>query len=188
MEKRIQKKIKEFRKDRGLTLRQLAERVGCTHSYISQIEKGLTVPSLSMIGKLASALNVPVIDLFNDVGAGTESDWHLPKRERRTIRYPDGKISSQLLVSRVTTKKLEPLISFIEPGGTSDKAEDIKHPPGTEEFVLILKGELDFKINGRKIHLEEGDTLNFDGSLPHSWVNNSRKRAEVLFAFSPPIW
>ncbi|MBW2030461.1 MAG: helix-turn-helix domain-containing protein [Deltaproteobacteria bacterium] len=188
MEEKIQKKIKEYRKERGLTLRQLAERVGCTHSYISQVEKGLTVPSLSMIGKLASALDVSVVDLFNDLEAGTESDWYLSKDERRMIKYPDGKVSSQLLVARVTNKRLEPLISLVEPGGTSDSAEDIKHPPGTEEFVLVLNGELDFTINGREIHLKEGDTLNFDGSLPHSWVNKGRRRAQVLFVFSPPIW
>ncbi|MBW2064550.1 MAG: helix-turn-helix transcriptional regulator [Deltaproteobacteria bacterium] len=188
MQEKIQKKIKEYRRERGLTLRQLAEKVGCTHSYISQVEKGLTVPSLSMVGRLASALNVSVIDLFNDLASESESDWHLPRRDRRTIKYPDGKVSSQLLVRRVTTKKMEPLISLIEPGGTSDGAEKMQHPPGTEEFVLVMKGELDFRINGREIHMEEGDTLSFDGSLPHSWVNKGRRRAEVLFVFSPPIW
>ena len=50
MERKIQKRISEYRKDRGLTLQQLAERAGCTPSYISQLEKGLTVPSLSMVG------------------------------------------------------------------------------------------------------------------------------------------
>jgi uncharacterized cupin superfamily protein len=62
------------------------------------------------------------------------------------------------------------------------------HPPGTEEFVLVLKGQLEFKINGKEMCLKEGDTLSFDGALPHSWVNRAKKKAEVLFVFSPPIW
>ena len=188
MEKEIQKRIKEYRKKRGLTLRQLAEKAGCTHSYISQVEKGLTVPSLSMVGRLASALNISVLDLFNDPSEDLESNWHLPKRGRRTIQYPDGKVSSQLLVTRISSKKMEPLISMIKPEGTSDEAEKMNHPGGTEEFVMVLRGELDFKINGKEIHLLEGDTLDFDGRLPHSWVNNGRETAEVLFVFSPPIW
>jgi len=188
MEKEIQKRIREYRKRRGLTLRQLSEKVGCTHSYISQVEKGLAVPSLSMVGKLASALKISVIDLFNGLPDDPEGSWHLPKAERRTIQYPDGKVSTQLLVSRIASKKMEPLISTIRPGGTSDEAERMDHPSGTEEFVMVLQGELDFRINGKAFHLLEGDTLDFDGRLPHSWANNGQGTAEVLFVFSPPIW
>lgn len=188
MEQNIRKQIYKYRTDRGLTLRQLAEKAGCTHSYISQVEKGLTVPSLSMVGKLASALNISVMELFNELPGEVETDWHLTKKDRKTIQYPDGKVTSQLLVSRVSTKKMEPLISIINPGGTSDEAEKIHHPVGTEEFILILKGELDFMINGKNIRLSAGDTLDFDGTLPHRWVNNGTKAAEVLFVFSPPIW
>ena len=188
MERKIQKRIREYRKERGLTLRQLAERAGCTPSYISQLEKGLTVPSLSMVGKLASALHIPVIDLFSDLSNGEDSAWYLRKADRKTIDYPDGKVSSQLLVTRISRKKMEPLISRIEPGGRSDGSEEMNHPPGTEEFALVIKGEIDFEINGKEIHLQEGDTLSFDGALPHRWVNNGHEAAEVLFVFSPPVW
>ena len=188
MKRKIQQRIREYRKERGLTLRQLAERAGCTPSYISQLEKGLTVPSLSMVGRLAAALNITVIDLFSQLSNGEESNWHLRKADRKIIDYPDGKVSSQLLVTRISRKKMEPLVSSIEPGGTSDDAEKMHHPVGTEEFVLVLKGEIDFTINGKEIHLCEGDTLSFDGTLPHRWVNNGNQTAEVLFVFSPPVW
>jgi transcriptional regulator with XRE-family HTH domain len=188
MEHEVQKKLGRLRKERGLTVRQLAEKAGCTHSYISQIEKGMTVPSLSMVGKLATALGIKVVDLFHESPNGSDSDWYLEKKKRRTIHYPDGRVSSQLLVTRIATKKLEPLVSVIEPGGSSDEAEKMVHPPGTEEFVLVLKGELDFKLNGRGVCLKEGDTVSFDGTLPHSWVNTTKNKAEVLFVFSPPIW
>lgn len=188
MERKIQKRIREYRKERGLTLRQLAERAGCTPSYISQLEKGLTVPSLSMVGKLAAALNITVIDLFSEGSDGEQGDWHLRKADRKIIDYPDGKISTQLLVTRISRKKMEPLVSSIEPGGTSDASEGMAHPMGTEEFVLVMKGEIDFTIDGKEIHVCEGDTLSFDGTLPHRWVNNGNETAEVLFVFSPPVW
>lgn len=188
MEKEIQKKIRMYRKKNGLTLRELAERAGCSHSYISQVERGGTIPSLSMVGKLASALQVSVVDLFNDLPTGTEEGWHLAKTARKTIQYPDGKVSSQLLVARISTRRMEPLISTIEPGARSDGTEEMTHPAGTEELVLVMKGEIDFEIKGKAIHLEEGDTLNFDGSLPHRWANNGCNTAEVLFVWTPPIW
>jgi transcriptional regulator with XRE-family HTH domain len=184
----VQERVKRFRKERGLTVRRLAERAGCTHSYISQLEKGTTVPSLSMVGKLAAALGINVVDLFNEPPGDPEAEYHLARNQRKTIHYPDGNVSSQLLVSRIGTRKMEPLVSEIQPGGSSDEAEKMVHPPGTEEFVLVLKGQLEFKINGKEMCLKEGDTLSFDGALPHSWVNRAKKKAEVLFVFSPPIW
>ncbi len=188
IQKTIQERILKYRQERGLTLRQLAEKAGCTPSYISQIENGLTAPSLSMVGKLAAALNIPVIDLFSEELEDSQIEGYLSKTGRKTIKYPDGNVSSQLLVTRVSTKKMEPLISIIKPGGRSDRSESMTHPVGTEEFVLVLKGEIDFKCNGKDILLNEGDSLSFNGSLPHSWVNNTKNTAEVLFVFSPPIW
>lgn len=188
METSIQQRIREYRKQRGLTLKQLAERAGCTQSYISQLEKGLTMPSLSMIGKLSAALGIRVVDLFVDPLSREENDWLLRKQDRKQIAYPDGKVSSQVLVTRISSKRMEPLISVIEPGGTSDTAEGINHPTGTEEFVLVLKGGIDFEIDGNEIFLHEGDTLYFDGSLPHRWKNSGAEAAEILFVFTPPTW
>ena len=188
MERTIQQKIKAYRKQKGLTLKQLAEKAGCTQSYISQLEKGLTMPSLSMVGKLSAALDIKVVDLFSDVSNWDKNDWLVRRQDRKQIAYPDGKVSSQMLVARVSSKRMEPLVSLIEPGGTSDTAEGMSHPVGTEEFVLVLKGEVDFRVDGKDISLQEGDTLYFDGSLPHRWKNNGRETAEVLFVFTPPTW
>lgn len=146
------------------------------------------MPSLSMVGKLAAALQVSVVDLFNDQHSNSEQDWILREKSRKTINYPDGKVTSQLLVSRISNRKIEPLLSVIHPGGSSDEAEEMTHPFGTEEFVLVVKGELQFQIDGREIRVGEGDTLSFDGALPHMWLNRGKKKAEVLFVFSPPIW
>jgi transcriptional regulator with XRE-family HTH domain len=188
MEKSVQQKIREYRQQRGLTLKQLAEKAGCTQSYISQLEKGLTMPSLSMVGRLSAALDIKVVDLFSDMSNRGENHWVLRRGDRKHIAYPDGNVSSQMLVTRVSNKRMEPLISVIEPGGTSDTAEGISHPTGTEEFVLVLRGDVDFQIDGKNIRLGEGDSLYFNGDLPHRWKNNGRRSAEVLFVFTPPTW
>jgi len=64
----------------------------------------------------------------------------------------------------------------------------LSHPADSEEFVLVLKGEIDFEINLDHITLQEGDTLYFNGDQPHSWINNGKETAEVLFVWTPPIW
>jgi mannose-6-phosphate isomerase-like protein (cupin superfamily) len=141
-----------------------------------------------MVGKLSGALGINVVDLFNDFSNRGQNHWLLRRSDRKHIAYPDGKVSSQVLVRNVSGKRMEPLISRIERGGTSDAAEGMSHPVGTEEFVLVLKGKVDFRIDGEDFRLGEGDTLYFDGSLPHRWKNNGREKAEVLFLFTPPTW
>jgi transcriptional regulator with XRE-family HTH domain len=184
----ISKKLKQFRTERKLTLEKLALRTDCTKSYISQLEKGLTAPSVSMLGRLAGALDIHVADFFRDIDNQEGEDWCLRKSKRRHIAYPDGKVVTQLLTRAMSQKKIQPITSIIKPGGTADQSGQLTHPAGSEEFVLVMKGELHFEINGNEMSLEEGDTLYFNGELPHRWENKGNKDAEVLFVFTPPIW
>ncbi|MCF8069002.1 MAG: XRE family transcriptional regulator [Desulfobacterales bacterium] len=184
----LQKNIKKFRTKKKLTLEKLAQKAGCSKAYISQVEKGVTAPSVSMLGKLAKGLDVQVADLFRGKDVSDGKECCLRKADRRKIEYPDGKTTSQLLTSEIFLKKMQPLISTIKPGGASDLSEKITHIPGSEEFVFVLKGEVEFEINAHQIKLREGDTLYFNGDIPHHWVNSSNKIAKVLFVFTPPIW
>jgi len=171
-----------------MTIDQLAKRAGCTKSYISQLENGINAPSVSMLGRLAEALDIQVGDFFRNENGEVQKNWKLCKTDRRTINYPDEKVLSQLLTRAIFQKKMQPLISIIEPGGTSDDSAKLLHPEGSEEFVLVLKGEIDFEINLDHISLQEGDTLYFNGDQPHSWINNGKETAEVLFVWTPPVW
>ncbi len=189
MENEIPLKIKQLRTQKGLTLEQLAKRIGCSKSYISQLEKGVTAPSVSMLAKLAEALGFPVSDFFLSPVAPRIQNWYLSKSERRAIHYPDGKVQSQLLTRSIFQKKMQPLVSVIQPGGSSDRAAgQLVHPPGSEEFVLVLSGEVTFEIETEEILLKEGDTLYFNGEHPHRWSNKGKKTAEVLFVWTPPVW
>lgn len=188
MQGRIPGRLKELRKQKKLTLEQLAQKAGCTKSYISQLEKGTSAPSLSMLSHLADALEIRVVQLFGEELGEAQGNWYLKKDDRRTIHYPDGKVTSLLLTKGVFQKKMQPLLSIIEPGGICNDSENITHAKGSEEFVWVLKGEIDFEIGGKNICLHEGDTLYFDGDTSHHWVNNGNKTAEVLFVWTPPVW
>jgi len=188
MENKIPVRLKQLRNRKKLTLQQLAQKAGCTKSYISQLEKGTSSPSVSMLGRLAEALEIPVADLVRDEGGGDQGNWHLRKSDRRTIHYPDGKITSQLLTKGVFQKKMQPLLSVIEPGGMLNDSGNMSHPKGAEEFVLVLRGEIEFEIGSKIISLKQEDTLYFDGELPHRWKNIGKVTAEVLFVWTPPVW
>jgi len=199
----ISEKVRQSRKNINLTIEQLAKKIGCSKSYISQLENGKTKPSLSMIGKLVKALDIPITDIFEgnleeqdsppptakgSAPSGTLFNHLVKKEGRRTITYPDGKILDQFLTRAVYQKKMQPILTFIEPGGESHSDETIEHPEETEEFLIVLKGKLDFDLAGEKICLQEGDSLYFDGALPHHWRNNGDQAAEVLFVWTPAVW
>lgn len=182
----IAKRIKELRTQRQLTMEKLGESARCSKAYISQIEKGQVQPSISVLSRIAQALGAPVSDFLrptqNNEGQRTRK---LSKSECRTISYPDGKVVSRLLTRGIFGKRMQPLISTIQPGGRS---EALLHPAGSEEFVLVLNGEVCFHIEDEDIDLTEGDTLYFEGDLPHHWENRSENTAEVLFIWTPPVW
>jgi transcriptional regulator with XRE-family HTH domain len=202
MQNNLKEKIKGLRKERNLTLEQLAIIVGCSKSYISQLENGVATPSISMLGKLSEGLNTNITNLFLNgeesrnqstarikASKSTKTSYfHLRKNRRRTVNYPDGKTISQFLTTAVYQKTMQPIYTTIEPGGRSNGDEMITHPENSEEFVWVVKGKVDFEIKGDKFTIEEGDTLYFDGNIPHRWKNTSQQPAEALFVWTPAVW
>ena len=161
MQNNLKEKIKELRKEQNLTLEQLANIVGCSKSYISQLENGLEMPSISMLGKLSEGLNTNITNLFLNGEENRNqhttrikapkltktSYFHLRKNRRRTVNYPDGKTISQFLTTAVYQKTMQPIYTTIEPGGGSNGDEMITHPENSEEFVWIVKGKVDFAVD-----------------------------------------
>lgn len=194
-------KIRQTRKKQRMTIEQLAEKAGCSKSYISQLENGATKASVSMLGKLSEALNLPITDFFE------ENNEKLPegaknvklkqnilnqslvkKSTRKTIHYPDGKTKSHFLTRAVYQKQMQPILTTIEPGGESNYEEDTIHPDGSEEFLTVLQGEIELVIADEIVFLQEGDSFYFDGSIPHRWRNSGTVDAKVLFVWTPAVW
>lgn len=57
-----------------------------------------------------------------------------------------------------------------------------------EEFLYVLKGELQIGLDGRKYHLQEGDSFYFESATPHYWKNPGRKETWVLWINTPPTF
>ncbi len=177
----MSEKIKTRRKKLGLTLKALAERVGCTDAYISQIETGKAVPSISVLQKIANALDVQIRDLLSDERG--QDKIFLSKGERTQIIYPGSHIYAELLVSRISDKSMEPLYKVIPVGCASMKEH--KHPG--EEFGYILKGKLELRVGDQVKVLEPGDSFYFSSTLPHSYRNVGDVDVETIWVVSPPV-
>lgn len=178
----IGQKISKWRKEKGLTLQQLADKVDLTAAFISQIEHDKASPSIATLKTIARALEVRVIDFFadellEDPVVTTAEDW-------TRVLIPGWQSDTRRMVRSVALKRMEPFFTTIEPGGRS--REPYSHPG--EEFGFVLEGEITIMV-GEEVHkMGPMSSFYYSSLLPHSWVNEGSKPCKIIWVVSPPSW
>lgn len=178
----LARQIRHLRRAKRLTLRALADRAGVTESFLSQVERGITSPSISSLRRIAAGLDESIGSLFAD---DAEPGLVTRRTDRRVIDYP-GLRSRDEFLTRARNGRLQVIESVIEPGGgTGD--EPYAHE-SDEECVIVLEGSLDIWIDDVPYHLEVGDSMTHSSRLPHRNKNTGRVRTRVLFILTPPSY
>ncbi|MFH1116749.1 MAG: XRE family transcriptional regulator [Pseudomonadota bacterium] len=174
--------LSEFRKQKELTLQQLADSVGVTPAYISQIEHGKVSPSLANLRKLAKALDRRMVDFFID--ELIDDPVVLPEGEWTEVRLPRWSARVRQMVRIAGNKKMQPFYTVIEPGGGT--RDDYSHPG--EEFGLVLKGEMTLKVGEEVLIVKAMSSFYYSSLAPHSWTNEGDDPCCVVWVISPPSW
>lgn len=173
-------RIRALRQARRLTLRDVADRAGVTESFLSQVERDVTSPSIATVQRIAGALDLSIAQLF----AEEPASGRVVRREgRRRIAYPGLKAVDEFLTSNMAGR-LQVILSTIEPGGGT--GEDPYTHDSDEEVVVVLTGTLDLWVADEHYVLREGDAITFPSRLPHWNVNRGDGPATVLFCVTPP--
>ena len=171
--------IRAERLRRGLTLTQLAEQAGLSPSALSQIERGITDPSISSLRRIANALGVAFFQFL--VQAETPQPV-VRRSERRTISFPNRTLQYELLTPNLRGP-FEVLALELGPGAATGE-EALGHD--SDECLVVLHGDVDVEIAGHGYSLSDGDAISIQRNLPHRVVNVSRGAAELLTIISPP--
>jgi transcriptional regulator with XRE-family HTH domain len=170
---RIGERLRTSRQQRGLSLRDLADKLGCSPSLISQIERSLVNPSVSTLYAMVAELDVSLDELlFNErrptSGAVPAGGPIQRAKDRQRIRLASG-----VLWERLTTVS-EPGIEFLyvvyEVGGASSPADAFQRHTG-HEWGYVLSGALQVTIGFRQYTLEAGDSISLDSTTPHRLAN-----------------
>ncbi|MFP3912638.1 MAG: helix-turn-helix domain-containing protein [Desulfobacteraceae bacterium] len=177
----IGNRIRLMRNSRGLTLKQVAEGVGCTPSYLSMVENNKLDPSASRLKKIADALGTTIVALLSDQ---SDNSIILRKADRQRVAVQGSRLLIDILVRQDSSKKMDARLATVTAGGGSEG--NYSHPG--EEFGYILKGTLDLTVDGITYTLNEGDTFYFQSTKEHCFRNRSDKDAEVLWVNHPPSW
>ena len=162
----------------------MAERTGYTESFLSQVERGLTSPSISSLKKIGSVLGIALSHFFENMSE-SHKILFLKKGQGEKLNSATSKAIFRLLAPNAPEQRMEPLLITMEPGSAQGK-ETYSHQG--EEFIFMVKGKIEIFAGDKKYILEKGDSLYFDSSLPHGWNNISRGRTEVIWIASPPTF
>jgi transcriptional regulator with XRE-family HTH domain len=160
----------------GLTLEGLAQKSRVSKSMISKVERGDVQPSLDIAVRLAEALNTSLSEMVrHDEYARVVK---IARKDQSVVRDPARKWERRLLSPIFTGASLEVLYATVKPKvnlGTFPR-----HAQGTEEYIVVLRGELRISINGAAHLLRTGDSLFFEANKDHSLGNPSTRPAEYL--------
>ena len=173
------KRLKALRNERGLTLVQLGQQIGLSASYLSQIERSVTMPSLSRLATIARVLDVEVGHFFED---DASSPCVVEYNQGKRLRGAADAIV-ELLSADPSDKKIQPYRLACQPGASRDQ------PPTHqgEEFGFVLKGQLTVTVGEETFVLEAGDSIHYQTLQPHSWRNEADEECIAVWAVSPPI-
>lgn len=175
----IGRRLRELRTEHGLSLRELAARIDVSPGLVSQIENGVTDPSLTTLRKLAAVFNATVADLFAAVGSGAV---HVSRPGQRALLSAS---DAHFTYARLTPGRgdLEVLHGELA-AGQSSSAEPWAHP--STECAIVLAGTLVAEVAGERHRLATGMSISFDSRLPHRYLNDDAVRAEYLVSVTPP--
>ena len=177
-------KLRHTRLMKGLTLKQLAEQVGCSESLLSKIENGRANPSLNILKRLVKALGVTVGNLFafpDDPDNVVTRAGQRPLIETDQLKHGHG-IVIERLIPYSEEYLLQGNIHHIAPGDGSDGAYEHEG----EEFGYVLEGQFEVTVGGRAYELNVGDTFCFRSERPHSYRNIGKTTARILWVNTPP--
>lgn len=178
-------RIRAARQLRKLTLQQLGADTALSAAYLSRIERGETATSIANLIVIATRLDVPLRDLFEDTNEAYVPKYYTVSRKAEreaTSQMAANGYDYHWLSGALTEPRLSAF--FLEFPVTSDADINLLSHEG-EEVLYMLEGRIEFQIGSDKIVLEAGDCMHLVGEKPHMGRNIGKKPARMLMVVTP---
>ena len=184
--------MRQVRKARQMTLREVADQTRVSLSHLSAIERGATNPSLDVVHRIAEALDIESNWFFSRrPGDGPmERAFVVRKHNRRNLNtlYREDKdkigLTDELLSSSIGGNLLMGVAEY-EPH--SERPGHTIYQHKGEQHGYILEGQLQLQIADEFITLQEGDSFSFPTEIIHNAVNRTDRAAKLIWAISPIV-
>jgi len=168
-------RLRALRTARRLTLEQLSGMAGVSKAMLSQIEQDKVNPTVAVMLKIATALQLRISDL---VDAQTRSNIVrvIPASDERYTFLADPKCTIRTLSPLDLEKDIEFYRITLEQGA---RLASEAHFPGTEEFLYLNKGRVRVASGEQEAELGKGDSIRYRADVPHAIANIGRGRVEA---------
>jgi DNA-binding transcriptional MerR regulator/quercetin dioxygenase-like cupin family protein len=170
--------LRQLRAKKGLSLAQVASAVGVSVGFLSALERSQMSGSVGTLRKLARFYKTNILEFYD--ASGTNSRRVRPA-ERKVLEAGDG-VKMELLAWGNTV--MEPHLFRIAPDAGS--GESYSHEG--EEFIYVMRGDLEITVDGEEYRLKSGDSFYFESATPHRWKNPGRKETLLLWVNTPPTF
>ncbi len=179
-------RLRAERQDQGLTLKDVAEKAGCSLSMLSKIENDQASPSLKTLHQITAALGTSIVQLFSEDSGEAVSLYRSGQRPSVMVRRNSDQpaIFIERLSPTFPDTKLDANIHTLEPG--ADSGGDIRHEG--EEIGYVLEGAAELCVDGELISLTAGDSFYFSSELPHRYRNTHDGTTRILWVNTPPTF
>jgi|SRR5579871_5386479 len=175
-------RVRAHRARLGMTARDLAAATELSPGFISQLERGLTNPSVATLLRICRVLNVQIGDLFTE----TRSTRRLVRRSERAVYEVTAAGFEEARISVDPRGLVELVWSRIHPGG--DTGEELLIHGSETECVYVLRGTLEVTAGDEVYRLDEGDCLTIPGEVPHGCANRGSEPVELLWVTAPAVY
>lgn len=165
-------RLRQRRRDLGLTLRGVADGAGLSVGFISQIERNIATPSLSSLASVAQVLGSDVSEFLAQPRGDTPTTRH---NQREVYTVGDKSMTYERLSTAFPGNVLRSVLIHEGPG---HRSEPISHEG--EEIFYILEGAITVEVDGERTVLEAGDSIHFPSSLRHSTWNHTNETTTIL--------
>jgi transcriptional regulator with XRE-family HTH domain len=178
----ISNRIKDRRREKNITVQELAVRANVSKGLISQIENSRTIPSLMVLIEIIKALEIDLNEFFKDIRSKSNDLPILVKRKNEYEHF-EKEHALGFHYQRIFTKSINPstidiVILELEPDASRPLVET-----DAFEYKYVLAGEIEYQFNEEKIALNQGDSMLFDGRIPHTPKNLGTTTASMLVIY-----
>lgn len=176
-------RLRALRKKQGLSIATLAERSGVSTGLISQIEREMVVPTVVSIYRISQALGTEIGYFFPAPSPRPYDLLH--EGQRKLIITGDGTSRYELLNPDLPDRILD-MVKVTLKGGQSFDHDCISHAGA--ECGYVLSGVLTVLLNEQAVELFPGDSLSYDSTLPHKYINNGPEDCVSIWAMTPKFF
>lgn len=182
---RIGLQIRDLRKAKGITLTAIAEKIGKSVGYVSQVERGVSSLPISVLQSMSEVLGVQITWFFHtdNQQKADEVNYVVRHDSRRSLDFSDTGIREELLSPWLSGDLLMILTTF-PPGVETSKEPRVRKG---EEAGILQSGQLELTIGDKLFTLSKGDSFSIVGSELHFVKNPSLvEDAVVLWVMGSP--